>query len=77
MENREVEVNVQEFNGEEYFLYETVNDNETAYDIFAKLEDPKKILIAKQIEEKDGIYYEIVEDEEYLKVINIYNKKTN
>ena len=69
MEEKEVEV--QEFDGREYFIYDTVIMNDNKYNIFVSIEDEKDILIAKEIEDE----YEIVEEEERDEVLNSYKGK--
>ena len=67
MEEREVEV--QEFNGIDYFIYDTVLKNDNKYVIFVSIEDENDILIAKDDE------YEIVEEEEREEILYSYKGK--
>lgn len=69
MEEREVEV--QEFNGRDYFIYDTVLKNDNKYVIFVSIEDENDILIAKEINDE----YEIVEEEEREEVLYSYKGK--
>lgn len=69
MEEREVEV--QEFNGRDYFIYDTVLKNDNKYVIFVSIEDENDILIAKEISDE----YEIVEEEEREEVLYSYKGK--
>lgn len=69
MEEREVEV--QEFNGIDYFIYDTVLKNDNKYVIFVSIEDENDILIAKEISDE----YEIVEEEEREEVLYSYKGK--
>ena len=69
MEEREVEV--QEFNGIDYFIYDTVLKNDNKYVIFVSIEDENDILIAKEIDDE----YEIVEEEEREEVLYSYKGK--
>lgn len=69
MEEREVEV--QEFNGRDYFIYDTVLKNDNKYVIFVSIEDENDILIAKEIDDE----YEIVEEEEREEVLYSYKGK--
>ena len=69
MEEREVEV--QEFNGIDYFIYDTVLKNGNKYVIFVSIEDENDILIAKEIDDE----YEIVEEEEREEVLYSYKGK--
>lgn len=69
MEEREVEV--QEFNGRDYFIYDTVLKNDNKYVIFVSIEDENDILIAKEIDDE----YEIVEEEEREEVLYYYKGK--
>ena len=58
MEEREVEI--QEFNGIDYFIYDTVLKNDNKYVIFVSIEDENDILIAKEIDdeyEREEILY--------------------
>ena len=69
MEEREVEV--QEFNGIDYFIYDTVLKNDNKYVIFVSIEDENDILIAKEIDDE----YEIVEEEEREEILYSYKGK--
>lgn len=69
MEEREVEV--QEFNGIDYFIYDTVLKNDNKYVIFVSIEDENDILIAKEIDDE----YEIVEEEEREGILYSYKVK--
>lgn len=69
MEEREVEV--QEFNGRDYFIYDTVLKNDNKYVMFVSIEDENDILIAKEIDDE----YEIVEEEEREEVLYSYKGK--
>ena len=69
MEEKEVEV--QEFNGRDYFIYDTVLKNDNKYVIFVSIEDENDILIAKEIDDE----YEIVEEEEREEVLYYYKGK--
>lgn len=69
MEEREVEV--QEFNGIDYFIYDTVLKNDNKYVIFVSIEDENDILIAKEIDDE----YEIVEEEERKEILYSYKGK--
>ena len=69
MEEREVEV--QEFNGIDYFIYDTVLKNDNKYVIFVSIEDENDILIAKEIDDE----YEIVEEEEREEILYYYKGK--
>lgn len=69
MEEREVEV--QEFNGIDYFIYDTVLKNDNKYVIFVSIEDENDILIAKEIDDE----YEIVEEEEREEILYSYKEK--
>lgn len=69
MEEREVEV--QEFNGIDYFIYDTVLKNDNKYVIFVSIEDENDILIAKEIDDE----YEIVEEEEREEILYSYKVK--
>lgn len=66
MEEKEVEV--QEFNGRDYFIYDTVLMNDNKYVIFVSIEDENDILIAKEIDDE----YEIVEEEEREEILYSY-----
>ena len=68
MEEREVEV--QEFNGIDYFIYDTVLKNDNKYVIFVSIEDENDILIAKEIDDE----YEIVEEEEREEILFLSEK---
>ena len=69
MEEKEVEV--QEFNGRDYFIYDTVLKNDNKYVIFVSIEDENDILIAKEIDDE----YEIVEEEEREEILYYYKGK--
>ena len=69
MEEREVEI--QEFNGIDYFIYDTVLKNDNKYVIFVSIEDESDILIAKEIDDE----YEIVEEEEREEILYSYKEK--
>ena len=69
MEEKEVEV--QEFNGRDYFIYDTVLMNDNKYVIFVSIEDENDILIAKEIYDE----YEIVEEEEREEILYSYKGK--
>ena len=69
MEEREVEV--QEFNGIDYFIYDTVLKNDNKYVMFVSIEDENDILIAKEIDDE----YEIVEEEEREEILYSYKGK--
>lgn len=72
MENNEVEVLVQEFNGRKYFLCNTVRDELLTYDVYSGVEDPEDIIIAKNISTAKGDFYEILSDEnEIIKVLSL------
>lgn len=76
MENSEVEVLVQEFDGKKYFLCSTVADEVFTYDIYSQIEDPQDIIIAKNINTAKGSCYEIVSDEnEIIKVLGLCNQE--
>lgn len=75
MENKEIEVEIQEFNGEDYFLYDKVEDNNSIYSIYSKVNNPEMIIVAKEVYENDEIYYDLITDEEYLRIIDLCNKK--
>lgn len=77
MENKEIEVEIQKFNGEDYFLYDRVEDNNSSYSVYSKVNKPEKIVVAKEISENDQIYYELITDEEYLRIIALCDKKQN
>lgn len=77
MENKEIEVEIQEFNGEDYFLYNRVEDNNTSYNVYSKVNNPETIIVAKEVHDNEEIYYELITDEEYLKVIALCDKKQN
>lgn len=69
MEEREVEV--QEFNGRDYFIYDTFLKNDNKYVMFVSIEDENDILIAKEINDE----YEIIEEEEREEVLYSYKGK--
>lgn len=73
----EKEVEVQEFNGKQYFLYDTVMTKDSIYDIFAAIENPKDIVVAKQTMRQEEIYYEIIEEEERDEIISLCPEKKN
>ena len=60
MENNEVEVLVQEFDGKKYLLCSTVSDELYTYDVYSQIEDPEDIIIAKNVKIDKGNFYEIV-----------------
>ena len=60
----EKEIKIQIFDNEKYFLYDTILTEKNIYDIFAKVEDPKSIILAKQVMENNEEYYEIIEEGE-------------
>lgn len=65
-----MEVEVQEFDGKEYVLYNTVIYNDNYFDIYSYTGDPKDIRVYKQIRENDEIYYEKATDDEYIFVMS-------
>ena len=69
MEEKEVEV--QEFDGKQYFIYDTVLMNNTKYVIFVSIEDETDILVAKEINE----VYEIIDEEEKDEILSLYKEK--
>ena len=74
MENNEVEVLVQEFNGKKYFLCQSVTDELLTYDIYSKVDDPQDIIIAKNVNTAKGNFYEIVYDEaEIIRILGLCN----
>lgn len=75
MEEKEVEI--QEFNGKDYFLYDSVMTKNNIYDIFAAIENPKEIVVAKQVMKQEEIYYEIVKEEERDEIISLCQNKNN
>lgn len=76
MENSEVEVLVQEFDGKKYFLCSTVTDELFTYDIYSQIEEPQDIIIAKNINTAKGNYYEIISDEnEIIKILGLCNQE--
>ena len=75
MEDKELEVEIQEFDGEDYFLYDKVEDNNESYSVYAKVNNPEIIIVAKEVYENDETYYELITDEEYLRIIDLCNKK--
>lgn len=76
MENNEVEVLVQEFDGKKYLLCSTVSDELYTYDVYSQIEDPEDIIIAKNVKTAKGNFYEIVtEENEIIKVLSLCNKE--
>lgn len=76
MENSEVEVLVQEFNGKKYFLCSTVSDELFTYDVYSQIEDPQDIIIAKNINTAKGNFYAIVtEENEIIKILGLCNQE--
>lgn len=73
----EQEIKVQIFNNEKYFLYDTITTEKNIYDIFAKIEDPKSIVLAKQVTDNNEEYYEIVEGDEFDYAMSIYHSNNN
>ena len=69
MEEKEVEV--QEFGGKHYFIYNTVLMNNTKYVIFVSIEDETDILVAKETNE----VYEIIDEEERDELLSLYKEK--
>lgn len=73
----EKEVNVQEFNGEEYFLYDTLTTLDGTYSIFVSLVDQKSIIVAQEKVENKETIYEALEEENKDKIIALYQEKRN
>lgn len=69
----EEEKEVQVFNDEDYFLYDSLKDNDIKYNYFAKVSDPNEILVA--IEENDE--YIILEEDEYNLAMKLYYERHN
>ncbi len=77
-ENEEmVEKEVQEFNGEDYFLYDSIIDEDNKYCFFAKVSDPEEIRIEKEIEDNNEMFYEDVLDEEYNYALKLFYENYN
>lgn len=74
----EKEIKIQIFDNEKYFLYDTILTEKNIYDIFAKVEDPKSIVLAKQVTDNNEEYYEIIEEgEEFDYAMSIYHSNNN
>lgn len=71
----EKQVQLQEFNGEDYFLYDTAMTNSKIYNVFAKVSNPKDLIIAKEIINNGEEYYEIVDGSEYEKALSLFHKE--
>ncbi len=70
MDKKEVEI--QEFNGEEYFEHATFFVDAAMYTIFAQVKNPKVILLAKEVKQSNDSYYEIITGDEFDTIMNAY-----
>ncbi len=65
-----MEVEVQEFDGKEYILYNTVIYNGDYFDVYSCTDNPEDIKVYKQIKENEEVYYEKATNDEYVFVIS-------
>ncbi len=66
----EIEVEMQEFDGNDYILCKTINYNNSDFDVYSNINDSNDIRVYKQIVEDSKTYYEKATNEEYLFVLS-------